>query len=321
MKKIARAFFIVFIVFFIFTNIVAIFHSYKFTHFSSEKLAKPKKPEDLTKAEKLKIMLLGIRIPKPSNDKKPHQKFKTIVLQSNKKIECWSIRNEESKGTVILFHGYGGKKSSMIDKADVFLDLGYNVFMVDFIGSGGSEGLQTTIGYKEAENVKSAYDYIKENGERNIFLFGTSMGAAAIMKALADYPLEPKGIIIECPFRTMYEATKARFKAVGAPVFPMAGLVVFWGGLTNGFWAFDHNPVEYARKIKCNTLLLYGEQDKRVSREEINAIYSNLHCSKELKTYPLAGHVNYLLKYKTEWTQDIGTFLDQTNISIFSNHQ
>lgn len=53
-----------------------------------------------------------------------------------------------------FFTDMAEKKSSMIDKADVFLDLGYNVFMVDFIGSGGSEGLQTTIGYKEAENVK-----------------------------------------------------------------------------------------------------------------------------------------------------------------------
>lgn len=313
MKKIARIFLIAFIVFFIFTNFVAIFHSYKFTHFSSENLAKPKKPEELTSAEKLKIMILGVKMPKPLNEIKPHQKFQTIVLQSNKKIECWSIKNQSSKGTVILFHGYGGKKSSLMDKADVFIDLGYNVFMVDFIGSGGSEGLQTTIGYKEAENVKTAYDYIKEKGEKNIFLFGTSMGAAAIMKALADYPLEPKGIIIECPFATMYEATCARFKAVGAPIFPMAGLVVFWGGLTNGFWAFDHNPVEYARKIKCKTLLLYGGQDKRVSREEIDAIYSNLDCSKELKTYPLAGHVNYLLKYKTEWTRDIASFLNKTN--------
>ncbi|WP_037574860.1 alpha/beta hydrolase [Sporocytophaga myxococcoides] len=320
MKKIARILLITFIVFFIFTNFVAIFHSYKFTHFSSEKLAKPKKPEDLTSAEKLKIMILGVKMPKPLNETEPHQKFQTIVLQSNKKIECWSIKNQQSKGTVILFHGYGGKKSSLMDKAEVFIDLGYNVFMVDFMGSGGSEGLQTTIGYKEAENVKTAYDYIKEKGEKDIFLFGTSMGAVAIMKALDKYPLEPKGIILECPFATMFEATSARFKAVGAPVFPMAGLVVFWGGLTNGFWAFDHNPVDYAKKIKCKTLLLYGEQDKRVSREEIDAIYSNLNCSKELKTYPLAGHVNYLLKYKTEWTRDISTFLDQTNKSIYPNH-
>lgn len=313
MKKIARIFLFAFIAFFVFTNFVAIFHGHKFTHFSSEKLAKPKKPEDLTPAEKLKMMILGVKVPKPSNDVKPHQKFQTIVLQSNKKIECWSIRKQSSKGTVILFHGYGGSKSSLVDKADVFLDLGYNVFMVDFIGSGGSEGLQTTIGYKEAENVKTAYDYIKEKGEKKIFLFGTSMGAAAIMKALADYPLEPKGIIIECPFATMYDATCARFKAVGAPIFPMAGLVVLWGGLTNGFWAFDHNPVDYARKIKCNTLLLYGEQDKRVSRGEIDAIYSNLDCSKELRIYPLAGHVNYLLKYKAEWTRDIMTFLNKTD--------
>jgi alpha-beta hydrolase superfamily lysophospholipase len=315
MKKVFRIIFIAFLIFFVLTNVVAIFHGYKFTHFSEDYHKKPKRPEDLSSTEKLKMMLLGVKIPKPVNNSVPQQNYQTIVLQSNKKIECWSIKSPTPMGTVILFHGYGGKKSSLMDKATIIHNLGYNVLLVDFIGSGGSEGLQTTIGYKEAENVKTAYDYIKQQGEKNIILFGTSMGAAAIMKALADYPLQPKGIILECPFATMYEAASARFKAVGAPVFPMAGLVVFWGGITNGFWAFYHNPVDYASKIKCSTLLLYGEQDNRVSREEINAIYSRLQCSKELKTYPLAGHVNYLRNYTTEWTNDIRNFLNTANQS------
>jgi uncharacterized protein len=56
-------------------------------------------------------------------------------------------------------------------------------------------------------------------------------------------------------------------------------------------------------------LLLCGEQDKDVSRQEIDNIYSNLKGQKKLRTYKLAGHENYLLKYKAEWTKDITKFL------------
>jgi pimeloyl-ACP methyl ester carboxylesterase len=129
------------------------------------------------------------------------------------------------------------------------------------------------------------------------------------MKAVTDYNLKPKAIIIECPFGSMYKTVAARFRNMNVPAFPMAGLLVFWGGLQNGFWAFGHNPTDYAKKITCRTLLLFGEQDKNVSRQEINDIYHNLAGQKTMKTYQLAGHENYLIKYKPEWTQAITELL------------
>ena len=220
-----------------------------------------------------------------------------------------SAKADSVIGTVIIFHGYSGNKSSMLDKSDVFLKLGFKTLVVDFMGSGGSEGNQTTLGYKEAEEVKTAYDYVAKNGEKNIYLFGTSMGAVAIMKSINDYNIKPSGIILECPFGSMYQTVCARFEIMNMPTFPMAGLLVFWGGIQNGFWAFGHNPTEYAKNINCPTLLLYGEQDKNVSRQEIDEIYSNFNSHKILKTYRLAGHENYLLKYRDKWIKDIRDFI------------
>lgn len=161
-----------------------------------------------------------------------------MKLQSNKEIECWSIKTSNSKGTIILFHGYGSEKSSLLNKSDEFLKLGYNTLLVDFMGSGGSEGNQTTIGFKEAEEVKTAFEYVEKQGEKSIYLFGNSLGAVAIMKAMSDFNLDAKGIILECPFGSMYKTTCARFSNMNVPSFPMAGLLVFWGGIQNGFWGF-----------------------------------------------------------------------------------
>lgn len=290
-------------------NIVAIFHSYKFTHFIDSKIEKTKDPKKLTTGEKIKTLLFGVSNPRPENLTIPTSDFETIKLKSNKEIECWSIKTENAKGTVILFHGFGGNKSSMLDKAEIFLGLGYNTFLVDFMGSGGSEGNQTTIGFLEAEQVKTCFDYLTEKGEQNIYIFGTSMGSVATMKAINDFDIKPKGIIIECPFGSMYKTVCARFKTMNAPTFPMAGLLVFWGGLQNGFWAFGHNPTEYAKKINCPTLLLYGAKDEKVSREEIDLIFNNLGGHRTLKIYQEAGHENYSTKYKNEWTQDIQEFM------------
>ena len=272
-------------------------------------MEKTKDPNKLSALEKGKTLLFGVNNPRPENSSFPDQLYETIRLRSNREIEGWMIKTENPKGTVILFHGFSGEKSSLLDKSDEFLKLGYNTFLVDFMGSGGSEGNQTSIGFHEAEQVKTAFEYIEKEGEQNIFLFGTSMGSAAILKALHGYVLTPKGIIIEYPFGIMYETVCARFEMMNVPSFPMAGLLVFWGGLQNGYWAFDHNPAEYAKGVKCPVLLMYGNQDQKVSLQETELIFSNLAGQKELKIYPEAGHENFLTKYKAQWVQDVKNFL------------
>jgi len=294
-------------------NVVAGFHAFKFTHYDPSITHKTRNPYQISFPEKIKTLVFGVNNPRPTNKLFPSRIFETISIPSNKRIEGWFIKAGSSKGTVIIFHGYSGQKSSMLDKADLFLNLGYSTFLVDFMGSGGSEGNQTTIGFYEAIEVKDAFDGIQKRGEKNIILFGTSMGAAAIMKAQKDYTLKASALIVECPFGTMLETVQARFKVMKVPAFPMANLLVFWGGFENNFNAFRHNPQEYAKDISCPTLLLYGEKDIDVSRKEIEEIYKNLKGKKELCTYPLSGHENYLKKYKDKWTADVTSFISKIN--------
>ena len=294
---------------FILMNIIACFHAYKFTHFGDNNLACTRDPKELTLIRRIKPLAFGINNPRPTNGQIPDKPFETIRLKSNKTIECWLIKTENAKGTVVLCHGFAGEKSSLLEKALIFEQLGYNTLLVDFMGSGGSEGNQTTIGFFEAEEVKSCFDYLKSIGENKIYFWGTSMGSVAIMKAISDYAIQPTGIMIECPFGSMYETVCARFRLMRAPTFPMAALLVFWGGLQNNFWAFGHNPTEYAKKITCPTLLMYGKLDDKVSKTETDEIFANIQGSKQLKTYPLAGHENYLHKYEHEWKADVTSFL------------
>lgn len=295
---------------FILMNLIAMFQGWAFTHFN-ENAGERIKAEDMDAFQKVKMLFFGAPLPRPRNTETPTQEYESVTLQSNVSLSAWYIKTTAAKpkGTVLLFHGYQGNKSALIELSNVFLGMGYNTLLTDFMGSGGSEGNQTTIGYKEAENVKSAYDYIVGKGEKNIYLYGSSMGSAAVMKAMNDYTLSPKAIIVGCPFGTMYGTVGKRFEIMGIPKFPMAGLLTFWGGVENGYWAFGHNPEDYAKNITCPTLLLWGEQDNRVSYEETQAIYTNLAGPKELHTFVRSGHGQYIDTEPIEWQQIIGAFL------------
>ena len=307
-RRIWKKIFWTFLIVFLLLNCITYLHAYRFTHFSDP--SEPRTSEHISTIQKIKTLFTGIKNPRPENKTQPQVPYQTIKIKSNKLLDCWYIKADSAKGTILLFHGYGGEKSSMLDKATELLAMQYNVLLVDFMGSGASEGNSTSIGFKEAKEVKDCFEYVQKQGEKNIHLFGTSMGAVAIMKAISDYNIRPSSILLECPFGTMYKTVCARFKIVKVPTFPMAGMLMFWGGAQNGFWAFSHNPEDYAKNISSPTLLLFGEKDNRVSRQEIDTIYHNLKGSKQLVTYRLAGHENYLLKYKEKWVADVSHFLE-----------
>ncbi len=302
---------------FITINIIAFLHAYAFTHFDQKNTSKTRRPEQLSLGGKLRILITGVSNPRPYAEHTAPDTYQTIKLQSNYTIECWykettdtAQKQRKVKGAVAIFHGYGGEKSSMLDKAAIFDSLGYDVLLVDFMGSGGSEGNTTSIGFHEAAQVKTAYDFLAQKGYSDLYLHGTSMGAAAIMKAMQDYPLKVSGLILECPFNTMYETVGARFDQMHLPRFPMAGLLVFWGGVQNKFWAFGHNPETYATSIKAPVLLISGGLDKNVSLAATQSIYRNLHGAKRLVLYPLAGHENYLNRYRSAWINDVTHFIE-----------
>lgn len=292
-------------------NVIAFIHAYKFTHFTTAVAARTGDPESLSATSRVKLLFTGIDNPRPIHKQQPAADlYETVWVNSPHKLECWLGRDRGTQGTVVLFHGYAGEKSSLLERAAEFSKLGYTTLLVDFTGSGGSEGNGTSVGYKEAVQVKACMEYAQNLDSRPVILFGTSMGAAAILKAMDDYPLKPTAIVLECPFGSLYKTVCARFDIMGVPAFPMAGLLCFWGGAQNGYWAFGHNPSAYAAAVKCPTLLLYGQQDERVSMEETEAIYTNLQGPKTLKVYPEAGHNTFIPTNRQTWVTDVTAFVN-----------
>ncbi len=284
---------------------MAAFHAWKFTHFRPGAVQHTKDETQLSFGEKLSALFFGVSLPRPENRVKPTGRYQTIMLRSNKRIECWEIPADSPagaivRGTVVLCHGYGGAKASMLEKADIFRQAGYNTLLPDFEGAGGSEGNTCTIGYDEAAQVRSCVNYLQAKGEHNIVLFGLSMGAAAIMKAMHDTAMPVRALILECPYGSMLRTVQNRFHSVGVPHFPLANLLVFWGGFENGFNAFRLRPEDYACDIHCPTLLVWGGKDPKVSEEETDTIFARLVGPKRVLKLPQASHNDFLLRYRAE---------------------
>ncbi len=309
-KKLLALLFVV-LVMVVVVNIIAYNHVYKFTHFSGAGGVRTQKPDELSFSEKFVVLFTGVTIPKPVNEKTPPYPYKRVHFSGTVQLEGWLSEGGGDSGvTVILFHGYAGKKSDLIEESVAFREFGFRTLLVDFPGSGGSGGNRTTMGYAEARDVAAAVEFVKKRNEgERIVLFGVSMGAVAILRAVGEYGLKAEALILESPFGSMVDAIRNRFKMMGVPSFPFAELLMFWGSVQQGHWMYSHRCTGYAEKIEVPVLMMYGLKDEKVTEGEIAAIYGALKGIKRRKNFARLKHESYIEKRPGEWRVEVRGFL------------
>ncbi len=190
---------------FILINICASLYAYKLTHIYDDPALRNSKPSKNIFIKTWRLFT-GPRQAKSVITETPAFPFDTVTLQTAKGIliDAWYSKTDSvSKGTVILFHGITANKGMIIQEAAEFRYQGYDVMLVDFRAHGNSSGHTTTIGIQESEELKLAFDYIAAKGVKTIFLWGNSMGAVVVAKAISDYGLKPTGVMLEMPFCSM----------------------------------------------------------------------------------------------------------------------
>ena len=316
MKKFLKRLAYLLLFLFIFFNIICAVQAYHFTRFVDG--VEKQDVQKMGMLDKTGAMLFGVPVPKSKNVdslKIPHitVHFKT---EDGLILAAWSAVHKDdsvtARGTILMFHGHGSCRSGLIKEAEAFYNLGWNILSVDFRDHGDSEGTTCSVGYNESKDVKAAYDYAMANGEKNIEMYGASMGAATITKAIHNYPsMKVQKIILEMPFATMQNATEGFVRVMHFPGEPLGSFLTFWGSVNLGVWAFSNKPVEYVKDIHCSTLLQWGAEDFRVEKSETENIYKNLGTEdKKLVIYENSGHQSLCKNDHEKWMENVTAFLN-----------
>jgi len=303
---------------FLLFNISAVFYGYRLTYFYNA--TSSEQPHSKNIFIKTWDLFAGPRFQKSVIDEVPHFPFETVHLTTRQKltIEGWYVPTDSARGTVILVHGLGQNKSMLLKQAYEFMYYGYNVLLIDLRAHGNSSGNVSTLGVCESEDVKLAYDYIVHKGEKNIVLYGVSLGATVIAKAIYDYALSPSRVILETPFDGIKSLFEKRIRMLGFPEEPFGSFITFWASIERRFNGFTQCTSKYAERVKCPVLLEYGELDQIVSTRETKQIFDHIASKqKRLVEFKNAYHEFLLNKDPGKWRTEMSVFLG--NDSSFSD--
>lgn len=303
---------------FVLANGLAFMQARAMTHFV-ESGNRTGKPEQLSVLDKFTVLFAGVTIPRPVNRRSPADlnlsyELHRIPSAQRNILDAWLIPGTNDGAMVAMFHGYAATKSTLLSAAREFHQLGYPVLLVDFYGSGGSSGSGTTVGVRESDDVAAVVEYARRKWpERKIVLYGFSMGGSAVLRAIAVNGVEAAGVIVEASFDRLLNTARARFAAMGFSATPFAELLLFWGGIQNGFNPFAHNPVDYARSVKLPVLILHGGADRRVTVDQARNVAAALDGNGRLIVYDETPHTPIVEAKREEWIRDVGQFLGSLN--------
>ena len=278
--------------------------------------ARTEKPEALAPLAKLRVLLIGVQLPRPVDERPPSvlapdAQVRTIPVSHDIELSAWYAGSGANAPLVIFFHGYSTDKTRLLLEAREIHAMGAAVLLVDFRGSGGSSESYATLGRLEAEDVAAAVRYAQEHLPHAArILYGQSMGSAAILRAIHELGVAPDAVILESVFDTMLGTVRNRFDAMGVPAFPAAELLTFWGGRQFGFNGFAHNPVDYATSLECPALFLHGADDPRATLAEGRRVFEAAPSRrKQFVVFENVGHDSYLAQHPDPWRDAVAAFL------------
>ncbi|MSQ29766.1 MAG: alpha/beta fold hydrolase [Dehalococcoidia bacterium] len=161
--------------------------------------------------------------------------------------------------TIVLLHGYGGTRDSLLPQAELMVNAGFNALVIDFRGHGTSAGAVAALGTLDANDVLGAVDYLMTRPDvdtSRIGVQGISMGAAAGVIAAAQ-DSRVRAVIAEEPVSSLRNAVWTAYRdRLSLPAFLFRDVTLWLVERRLTERLSEVSPIEAAAKITPRPLLV-----------------------------------------------------------------
>ena len=213
-------------------------------------------------------------------------KFEELFLKSEDGaiINALHFKVKNPKGVILYFHGNMGDLSRWGKITEFFIELNYDVFVMDYRTYGKSTGLLSEQAlYDDAE---MCYNYVrKQYNESKITVYGRSLGTG--MATYLASKNNPKSLILETPYYSLTDVAKRRFS-----MYPSEKTL-----------RYNFPSYKYIQKVTCPISIFHGTNDRVVPYASGEKLFNSIQQKeKNFFTIEKAGH-NNLSEFKVYQNQ------------------
>ncbi|MBI4341401.1 MAG: alpha/beta hydrolase [Candidatus Omnitrophica bacterium] len=227
-------------------------------------------------------------------------------------LEGWKIAADPSQPWILGCHGVGSNRADLLEIASGLHQAGFNLFLFDFRGHGGSAGRTTSFGLTEQRDLEGALAFLGQQPEipaTPYGIYGISMGGAvALMVAGKD---ERLGAVAVDSSYTDLDASLAIHQALLYPWLPRQPFLWFIRltyKLRFGIWPAALSPQHSAARLGRRPLLIIGgAADPRMPAEGLRQIQQASGAS-ELWLIDGAAHLEGYSRNPKAYLKRLGAF-------------
>lgn len=232
--------------------------------------------------------------------------------------------SEPATRTIVFSHGYGANREEtwvpMYDLTKLLNGLHYNVMLFDYGYASAADKTAATGGLEESQQLLAAVQYVKEQGSKEVIVWGFSMGAGTALQA-ALQSKDINGMILDSLFVPSADSLFNNVsQVVSLPRFPsetlIGALLPLWTGV-----GIDSVPAEQMMNTSYDIpiYIIHGTQD-------VKSPYTTAEHIADKQTNPLSRswivqqgqHEMLFREHPSEYIQRAALFLSQVNQQVLA---
>jgi len=252
--------------------------------------------------------------------------YRTVRFPSADGVElaAWYVPPptiDDTPGPAIVYvHGIGSNREHWFVELPLLYEAGYGGLLLDLRNHGDSGGEFTTMGVREADDVRAAFAFLAEQPEVDpdrIMFVADSLGGSSALLAAAAEP-DVRGVVAVSPYSSLLGVVGDRATAdFRLPARPPADLVIGWANMMSGADLYAAAPIDIVPQLVDRPLwLVHGEADLTTppasTRRLADALRAAGHDDVDVWLVPGSGHGAMRATHAPEFQRRLLAFVQRT---------
>ena len=218
-----------------------------------------------------------------------------------------------SRRAVILI---AGRMESLLYSyyfAEPYRAAGYNVLVIDNRAHGESDGVISSLGYREYKDILRWAALLHDTlGNDKVFLHGICIGCSTALFVLTNKkcPDYLCGMAAEGMYKIFAVSFSKHFEERGKPMFPLGWITLFYIRIFAGANVVTDGPYKRITRMYKPLLMLHSREDPYSLPENAQKLYDACPSeNKRLVWFPTAGHSRIRINHTEAYDAAIADFL------------